>query len=209
MAASIGFGPNPGDPASLLRSLDPATAAGTVGWQVCTNLQTAAVTNVFAAYPGAPAPAISPLQLAQQAAAQLEVTVPAPATSPGLDRFQLVGLRTWLWVTRWDPVTRTATIPGLSATVSARPVRSTWDFGTQGTVTCTGPGTPYDLTKAPADQSTDCALTFTHSGHYLARVSVDWAISWRTNTGAAGTLPDQARTTTFPIEARAAQAVTN
>ena len=197
-----------GDP--FLQKLDPKSPAGTVGFRVCTNQATGAVTRLFRAYGGpAAAPVISPQMLAQQASAQLEVSLPDPATAPGLDHFQLVGLKTWLWVKEWDPTARTAAIPGLSATVSARPIRSTWDFGAGGKVVCEGPGTPYDFHRDAANQSTDCSLTFTRSGTYAARVTVDWAVSWHASTGAGGTLPDLTRTTAFAIEARAAEAVTD
>jgi hypothetical protein len=197
-------------PTAYLHSLDPGTPAGTLDYRVCTNRQTGAVTQLFRPYGGAPpAPVISPQMLAQQASAQLNVNLPTPATSPGLDQFQLVGLQTWLWVKEWDAVSKSAAIPGLSATVSARPVRSTWDFGAGGRVVCDGPGTPYDFHRPAAGQSTDCALTFTRSGAYTARVTVDWAVSWKASTGAGGDLPGLTRTTTFPISARAAQAVTD
>ncbi|MDQ6696193.1 MAG: hypothetical protein M3Z46_01880 [Actinomycetota bacterium] len=194
-----------------LPSLDTSTHVGTTGYQVCTNRTTGASNGAFRAVPApvAAAPAITPQMLAQRASAQLQVDVPAPATSPGLDQFQLVGLPTWLWVKAWDTVANTAAIPGLSATVSARPVRSTWDFGAGGRVTCDGPGTPFDIHRPASNQSTDCALTFIQSGTYTARVTVDWAVSWKATTGGGGALPPLARTTTFPIQVRAAQAVTD
>lgn len=199
---------------AVIHKLAPSTPVGNVGHRVCTDHTTGAMAQAFLPYAGtapalAPAPVVTPQMLAQRAAAELAVSPPVPATSPGLDRFQLVGLKTWLWLQRWDTVARTASIPGLTATVSARPLRSTWDFGTAGKVVCDGPGTPYDLHRTATEQSTDCALTFTRSGTYTARVTVDWAVSWAANTGAAGTLPPIARTTVFPIEARAAQAVTD
>lgn len=195
---------------ALLQDLAPSAPTGTTGYQVCTNRDTGVSTGLFRATGRAPAaPVISPQMLAQEASAQLGVSLPAPATSPGLDQFQLVGLPTWLWVKEWDPVSKTAAIPGLSATVSAHPVRSTWDFGAGGKVVCDGPGTPFDVHKAAANQSTDCALTFTRSGVYTAQVTVEWAVSWNASTGGGGALPGLVRTTTFPIEARAAQAVTD
>ena len=196
---------------AFLDKLDPASPAGTAGYRVCVNTQTGASTDAFLQYGGAApaAPTVTPQMLAQQAAAQLDVGLPEPATSPGLNQFQLAGLPTWLWVQEWDPVSKTATIPLLSATVSARPIRSTWDFGAGGKVICNGPGTPYDFRKAAANQSTDCSLTFTRAGTFPARVTVDWAVSWNATTGAAGTLPTIARTTAFDIEVRSAQAATD
>lgn len=192
--------------------LDPASPAGTTGFQMCRNSQTGAVTSAFQFYPGpaAPAvPAVSPRVLAERASAQLSLALPHPATSPGLGHFQLVGLPTWLWLTDWQAVSRTASIPGLSATVSATPVRTTWNFGSGGTVVCDGPGTPYDLGVSPGGQSTKCAKTFTQSGTYPSSVTVDWSVSWSASTGQAGTLPGAARTAVFTVEARAAQAVTD
>lgn len=194
----------------LLKKLPTSTPKGTVVARFCDNTQTGAVTRAFATLGAkAPAPVITPQMLAQQATADLDVTVPKPATSPGLGHFQLVGLRTWLWVTDWAAVDQTAAIPGLSATVTARPIRSTWDFGTAGRIVCDGPGNPYDFSRAATAQASDCTLTFTRSGTYTAQVTVNWAVSWNPTTSAAGALPGVARTTTFPIEARAAQAVTD
>ena len=192
--------------------LDLSSPAGTTAFKVCINRDTGVTTPGLTAYPGPgrpAAPAITPRMLADQASAQLSVDVPRPATSPGLGRFQLVGMSTWLWLTEWQDVSKTATIPGLSATVSAKPVRTTWDFGAAGSVVCNGPGTPYRADRTSAEQATTCSKTFTQSGLYASSVTVDWGVTWSSSTGQGGTLPGVTRTAAFDVEARAAQAVTD
>ncbi len=146
--------------------------------------------------------------LAQQAAANIKLGVPTPATSPGLDRFQLAGLKTWLWVDGWDPVSQTASIPGLSAKVSARPTSTTWDLGDGPPVECAGPGAPWRA-ELGADQSTSCSHVFTKRGIYQGQVTVHWAVTWAASNGQGATLPGIDRTAAFTIEVRSAQAVTD
>jgi hypothetical protein len=153
--------------------------------------------------------------LAYEAARELPLTHPRPATSPAIGTDHLVGLSTWLWLEpgSWDTLTATASVPGLSATATATPTVVRWDMGDGTTVTCEGPGVPYDPNLDAAAQSTDCSHTYQHvsadqpDGAYAATVTVDWAISWSATNGEGGTLPGTSRGTTFPVTVAERQAV--
>ena len=157
-------------------------------------------------------------ELAIEAAAELPVPYPSPAMSPAIDGEQLVGFPSWLWVdpASWRALEATASIPWLSATAVATPVRARWDMGDEsGEVVCDGPGTPYDPVGADAGQSTDCKHIFQwasvtaedQAGAYDATVYIDWDIAWTATNGEQGSLPVTTRGTTFPVRVIERQAV--
>lgn len=152
---------------------------------------------------------ITPAELAQRATDELAIRYPEPRTSPSIAINQLVGIDTWLWVdpSAWQPITATAAIPGLSVSATATPRRVTWEMGDGTTVTCEGPGTPYDDSRPEADQATDCSHTYQDRGAYTASVTITWAVRWSASDGGAGTLADVARTTQFPMNVAERQAV--
>lgn len=157
-------------------------------------------------------------ELAIEAAAELPVPHPSPAMSPAIDGEQLVGFPSWLWVDpgSWQTIEATASIPWLSATAVATPVRTRWDMGDDSDeVVCEGPGTPYDLSIDDEAQSTDCKHIFQwasvtaeeQSGIYDATVYVDWDIAWSATNGESGVLEATTRGTTFPVRVIERQAV--
>lgn len=166
-------------------------------------------------------PVVNPRDLAVMARNRLPFPLPDIAFSPPLDDpndFLLVQLETWIWATNWVEVSRTASAGGVVATVTARPVRMTWDFtprrsdpGTEGG--CAGPGTPYDPSKRPEDQSTACSITFRHSSAgepgdaYEAHLTVIYEVSWASNVGAGGSLGTVPRTTVLPVRVGEQQAL--
>ena len=157
-------------------------------------------------------------ELGIEAASELPVPYPTPHLSPSLDGEQLVGFPSWLWVdpASWQTLEATASIPGLSATAVATPVRTRWDMGDESAeVVCDGPGTPYDPAIAEGAQSTECSHIFQwasvtaadQAGAYDATVFIDWEIDWTATNGEAGTLEAITRATTFPVRAVEHQAV--
>jgi hypothetical protein len=154
-------------------------------------------------------------ELAYEAARELPIPYPRPALSPAIGTDQLVGLTTWLWIESgtWRPLDATAAVPGLSATATATPTTVTWDMGDGTTVTCDGPGTPYNAAIGDDAQSTDCSHTYIHTsddqadGAYAATVTIEWGIAWTATNGQAGTLPSTSRTTTFSVPVTERQAV--
>lgn len=162
-----------------------------------------------------------PRDLALMARRQLPFPLPDVAFSPPLedpDDFLLVQLDSWIWATNWAEVSRTASAGGVVATVTARPVRMTWDFtprrsdpDTEGG--CAGPGTAYDPSKRPEEQSTDCSITFRHSSAgepgaaYEGHITVLYEVSWTSNVGAGGSLGTVPRTTVLPVRVGEQQAL--
>jgi len=167
------------------------------------------------------APPADPRDLALMARERLPFPLPDVAFSPPLedpDDFLLVQLPTWVWVENWAEVTRTATAGGVTATVTARPVRQVWDFRprvadpeTEGG--CDGPGTPYDPAKRPEEQSTECSFTFRHSSAaepgaaYEGHLTVIYEVSWTSNVGAGGSLGSVPRTSVVPVRVGEQQAL--
>jgi hypothetical protein len=155
-------------------------------------------------------PPVSPFRLALAASATLALGHPEPRTNPDRSVAQLVGIDTWLWIDEgsWEPLTATATIPGLSATVTATPVRTTWDMGDGAPpVVCDGPGTPYDTSRPEAGQRTDCSHLYQVRGSYTATATITWRTTWSATNGESGTLASAGRSTRFPMAVAERQAV--
>jgi hypothetical protein len=133
----------------------------------------------------------SPATVAQQAAKTLSLPSPVIDMAPPENTEQLVGVATWLWMNTaaWQPTTVTATVQGVSATATATPEEVVWNMGDGHTVTCDGPGTPYNASDP--DATTDCSYTWTTpsaaqpSGTYKVTATIEFAVNW-TAAGVAG-----------------------
>lgn len=155
-------------------------------------------------------PAISPYRLALAARSTLELPFPGPSTNPDRDVQQLVGVDTWLWIdpADWEPVTTSVAIPGISASVTATPVRSEWDMGDgSAVVVCDGPGTPYDTSLPESAQSTECRHLYQVRGAYTATATIVYEITWSASNGEGGTLDAARRSTEFPMTVAERQAI--
>lgn len=140
---------------------------------------------------GAAVTAPPPVVVAQQAEKQLDlpsitIDMAPPPASP-----QLVNVSTWLWLdpTGWKPYTATAAIDGVAATAIATPEKVVWNMGDGNTITCDGPGTPYELSEPNA--TSHCTYTWTASsdaepgGTFDVSATTVWQVTW-TVAGAAG-----------------------
>jgi hypothetical protein len=153
---------------------------------------------------------VDPMTLVQQALRVLALPSPAIRVNPQPPKTQLVNLQTWLWIDRsaWGRRSETASVPGLSATVTAVPQKVTWSMGDGGTVTCDGPGTPYDQGRPPEVQRTDCSYVYTRAGEGLTvTAAIVWRASWRASNGASGNLPDQTLSASTTLRVAEAQAI--
>lgn len=149
-----------------------------------------------------------PAQAAANALAALHLPAPALATNP--PGAQLVGLATWLWTTDATTLQASATLGGVTSTVTATPTRTVWTTSPDDlSVTCTGPGTPYDPTKPPDSQSTDCSLVFETAGPHQVTATTTYAITWMATTGDGGPLDPLTRTATITVAVDQAQALIN
>ena len=154
-------------------------------------------------------PRVDAETVAQQAAATLTVGVPSIETAPGVDGLLLVGLRTWFWVGNAGPVSATASIPGLSATVTARAVSTTFTSDDGAAVTCEGGGAPYDKHRSGAAQDQTCTHVFQEAGDHVVTAATTWALDWTATNGVSGTLPDLVRTSQLTLPLRSAEAATD
>jgi hypothetical protein len=151
------------------------------------------------------APQITGGDLARQAYASFKLSAPIPQMAPQSDKL-VVQFPTWLWVGGWKAQTATASVPGLSATVTAAPTKAVWNLGDGGSVTCKGPGTPYDPSRPADQQSTDCSYTYQQSSAgqpgdaYQGSVTVSYGATWTATDGSGGNLG--LLTTTAPFTAR-------
>jgi hypothetical protein len=149
----------------------------------------------------------TPVDIAQVAYQKVVTLVPDPQVSfsPPIDKM-IVNFETWLGITPSPPITATAAIPGLSATVTAQATGIEWVTGSQvagdtTTIVCE----PWGSTESAQD---GCSwtpkypsvekVTGTTDQRYHGTVTIVWQVSWVASNGAGGSL-GELRTTT-PIE---------
>lgn len=134
---------------------------------------------------------VDPVDLREEAMDRLQLPTPTIEFNPPSD--QVVHVESWLWIDDaiWREHSKSVTAGEVTVTATARPRRVIWSMGNGDVVVCDGPGTPYDATRPPAEQSTSCAYTYQHSsagqpGHaYRVTADIEWDVSW-TVTGAPG-----------------------
>jgi hypothetical protein len=128
---------------------------------------------------------LSPVVVAEQAVRHLGFISPTIEMAPPTGSSQLVGVATWLWIDpgAWRTLSASATAGPVTTTAVATPTRVVWDMGDGSTVTCDGPGTPYD--PSTPDASTDCSYTWPAPGSYQVTATVYWSVAW-TAQGAPG-----------------------
>lgn len=132
-------------------------------------------------------------------------------TAPSLDKM-VVTVGTWFWVPRqlWRPVSVTAwimtTYGPVSVTTTARPHLLVYSPGDGNEpVKCAGPGRPWNPRMSDS-ATTPCMYTYRSASHtqrsgtYRARASIEWKVSFRSNLGIAGPLPNIR--TSLPLTAR-------
>ncbi len=162
----------------------------------------------------APKPAATPRDVALEAAKAIHLSAPALRMSPGADTPQWVNFPTFLWTdsAAWRPLSATASVPGLSVSATATPVRLTWEMGDGSTVACAGPGTPFtDATPATAS-SPDCGHVYRRaadsepSGKFTVRATETWRVTWA-GGGQSGVLPEMTETTSIAVRVAESQAL--
>jgi hypothetical protein len=137
----------------------------------------------------------SPQELAEQARTRLRFPSPHIEANPPGDK--LVSLPTWLWLDRdsWGTRQATAAVPGVSVTAVATPKSVSWSTGDGDTVTCSGPGTPFEAGGDASAASPDCGHTYRRSSatapaqRFPVRATIHWTVTW-SGAGASGTFPD-------------------
>ena len=130
---------------------------------------------------------------------------------------QLDPVRGWAYVTvpmdfrtggdSWRTVSVSASLGPVWATVTAQPLRLTFDPGDaagNGPVSCVGDG-PI-AAYAPSTPGA-CSYTYSNASstspydgyHFLTEMSIDWAVSWTSSTGAGGPLDTYSTSSTVPL----------
>jgi hypothetical protein len=189
---------NPAPPANDPRWAGHDPIAGSVLFNLCNGpIQYMFVAN--ATPPPSPPPP-NPAVLAQQAYAELTLPKPTLGRSPDLksgdparggDAYTVVNLWTRYFS---DPVTwvrtsKTVTLRGVSATVTATPVALNFDPGDgNAPVSCSGPGRPWQSSDAFNPPSAgECAYQYkrVEATPITGTESITWQVAW-TGTGGAG-----------------------
>ena len=166
--------------------------------------------------PGVPAPPGVPptaSDIATYIVDQALVDPRPPSMELNPQGVQIVHVDTWLHVVDdWTIAPVTAHAGGIEATVHAVAQGLWFDPGDGGEVVyCPTRGVRYDPTRPATEQATDCAHTYTRSqdAPYTAAATVRWSVTWTSNTGEGGTLPDIVETTPLAVTVRQLQPVIN
>jgi hypothetical protein len=146
--------------------------------------------------------------------ARNRLRLPAPAIAANPVGDQLVNLPTWLWLSSWEPVSATATVPGVSVTAVATPTSVSWSMGDGAVVTCAGQGTPFRPGGDPKAPSPDCGYTYRSSSAtqpgqaFPVTATVHWTVTWA-GAGQSGTFPDLTTTGNAAFRVAESQALNN
>jgi hypothetical protein len=151
-------------------------------------------------------PPPDPAVVGAQAASELQLPSPSLTLSPSTKGY--VNLAEWLSINQstWHTFTTSAQACNaggcVTATASATPVYVTWDTGDGSTVTCNGPGTPYNPNISAEAQSTNCSHTYTRTSAgqptpdgnpndaaFPITATMTWVVAWSGPDGSAGGLP--------------------
>lgn len=157
--------------------------------------------------------AVDPRELALSAREAVAIPPPPLSTSPSADRELYPQMKTWLWIDRewWVSYSATAEAGGVSATVTATPVRSEWIMGDGGRVVCAGPGVEWR--RGMGDDETYCSYTYRRSsageaeGTFTLTVTVSFEVAWTSSTGAGGSLGTLTRSSSRPVRVGEVQAI--
>jgi hypothetical protein len=159
---------------------------------------------------------VSPQQLAQQARDEVPTPSPTVHMNPPADKGEVTNVETWLWIdpSQWQPVTASASAGNVTVTTTATPDHVVWNMGNRDTVTCNGPGKPYDTSRPAREQSTDCGYTYRRSsaresdGRYHVTATVYYQVAWTaTGVAAGGALAPITRSSTVAIRVAEIQAL--
>jgi hypothetical protein len=170
----------------------PATPPGR--WYVgkCGFAPTSSVSRfrIFGSPPG-------PQLLTDEAIRALRLPQPVIRVNPVPPAKQIVFVPTWVWLgpESWGNRSATASVPGMSVTAMATPVKLVLSSAGQ-SVTCNGPGTAWTPGQDAAAASPTCGVTYRQPGMFALQATVTWDVSWA-GGGVTGTAP--AMTTTASV----------
>lgn len=141
---------------------------------------------------------VDPLTLVYRAIAEMKLGKPQIQTTPGPGQIGLVNMPVWLWLTKsentWGPITRSASVPGLTVNVKAQVKAVNWSLGDGKTLRCETAGTPYTKSSGIKD-SPDCGHRYTKTSrtqpncNYPITATTHWDITWESTLGDDGQIP--------------------
>jgi hypothetical protein len=190
-----------------------AHAADQGDWyeQACSEYTSSTSANWLAAHPflawvpkgtAPPAPTIPPIDIARYVLKSMILPPLGPALSPTPPAPSIVNLATWAWLPSPGRQELTGTLGGVNVDVDVVPVTMTLTTDAPGgsfaftpSDTCTRHGTTVGVPYSPG-ATAECGITFRvpKAAGFTVTGAVVWSVSWTSNQGAGGTLPN-----TIPI----------
>ena len=162
---------------------------------------------------------VNPAVLAQEALATIVFPHPSGHRSPPETLryqalpFTYVNLWTFFWTdpATWKTLSATATLRGVSATVSAQPVELDYDPGDGGkAVACGGPGrawTSADGNAPPSDGACAYQYKSVTADPITSTQTIVWTITWTGTGNSAGELPSLSTSTSGQLRVLQVQVV--
>lgn len=161
----------------------------------------------------------TPAGLAEQAVKTIHFPSPSGHRSPSEAHlyqgypFTWVNLWTFYWTDpdTWTPLTATASLDGVSATVTAKPVELVFDPGDGSkAAVCDGPGRPWvqsDGNGAPTDGA--CAYRYSKvtSEPITSTQTIVWKITWTGTRGTSGEIPSLSTSSSGQLQVLQVQVV--
>jgi hypothetical protein len=161
-----------------------------------------------------------PEELAQAGLDTVREKLPKPRAvfSPSLETSTaVVNLPQWFAVptAQWTPVTGSASVLGLTATVTAEPTTLTWSPGDgHRPVTCSGPGPRWRSGMREPAKPPACSYTYRDASSvapdrtaWRGRLSIHWRVTWAATDGAGGDLEGLTTSEAYDVRVREIQAV--
>lgn len=140
---------------------------------------------------------VDPAVLAQRAVDSMTLLGPDIASPRAAGKYT-VGVPMWMWVnqsaTTFGPNTASASAGGITVTATAKVSKIVWKMGDGDSVTCNGPGTPYQASEGMA-QSPTCGHVYSKTsagaknGKFPVTATSTWTIDWQ-GGGQAGQLTE-------------------
>jgi hypothetical protein len=148
-----------------------------------------------------PVPQVDPQELAQRAVDSMTLLGPDVASPRAAGKYT-VGVPMWMWVnqsaTTYGPNTASASAGGVTVTATAKVSKIVWQMGDGTSVTCNGPGTPYQASEGMTPSPT-CGHVYSatsagaQNGKYPVTATSTWTINWQ-GGGQAGQLTEVRQT---------------
>ena len=158
-------------------------------------------------------------QLAQRVYGRLLLPAPTVERSPPATNsyngvpFTWLNIWTWFWTSpaSYAPVSKTESVPGVSATVVARPSVLVFDPGDgSAPVSCPGPGRAWKDADGGRPPPGGCGFTYRHTtdGAVLtATVTIRWDVTWTGSGGAGGSFNGMTTQAAGPLQVLDVQVV--